>query len=190
MISLNRSADDATLVRAVQRGDRNAFSELYRRHYADVRRLCTRRLGNTNEAEEIAQAAFVRALERIDQCGGEARFGGWVQVISHRLCIDTRREEARMQPKRDPVDIQQRTRGRDGPEETLLRLELVDKLNLALAALPVRQRDVMIARHFDGQGPAEIALSLGMSLSSVDSLLLRARRRMASVIDELADGPP
>jgi RNA polymerase sigma-70 factor (ECF subfamily) len=182
-----RTLDDAMLVRAVQDGDHDAFSELYRRHFGDVRGLCVRRLGNSAEAEEVAQAAFVRAFERIDQCGGDARFGGWVQVIAHRLCIDTRRAGARTMPEREPVDSQERAGGRDGPEETLLRHELVDRLNLALAALPARQREVMIARHFDGKGPAEIATLLGMSLGAVDSLLLRARRRMATVIDELAD---
>src|SRR5690349_6479549 len=136
MTSLHPSADDATLVRAAQGGDRDAFSELYRRHFADVRRLCTRRMSDKAEPEEIAQAAFVRAFERIHQCGGEARFGGWVQVIAHRLCIDTRRAEARLQPEREPIDVEQRAGGRDGPEETLLRHELVDRLNLALAELP------------------------------------------------------
>ena len=188
MATAFRSFDDATLVRAVQDGDREAFSELYRRHLGEVRRLCVRRLGDTSEAEEAAQAAFVRAFERIHQCAGEARFGGWVQVIAHRLCIDTIRARARMHPERDPVDANlARPGGRDGPEETLLRLELVGKLNVALAALPDRQREVIIARHFEGKGPAEIAESLGMSLSSVDSLLLRARRRLALVIEELAD---
>jgi len=180
--------DDATLVRSVQAGDRDAFAELYRRHFGDVRRLCVRRMGDSTDGEEVAQAAFLRALEHIDQCAGEARFGGWVQVIAHRLCIDTRRAGARTQPERDPVD-RERPGRRDGPEESLLRHELVDRLNVALASLPARQREVMVARHFDGKGPAEIASSHGMSLAAVDSLLLRARRRLASVMDELSDEP-
>ena len=60
-------------------------------------------------------------------------------------------------------------------------------MNLALASLPIRQREVMIARHLDGKGPSEIAEALGLSLGAVDSLLLRARRRLAIAIDELAE---
>src|SRR4051794_25285081 len=56
-----QTADDASLVHAVQDGDRDAYSELYRRHLDDVRRLCIRRLGDGAEAEEAAQTAFVRA---------------------------------------------------------------------------------------------------------------------------------
>ena len=183
-----QAADDASLVHAVQAGDHNAYTELYRRHVDDVRRLCTRRLGDSAGAEEAAQAAFVRAFERIDQCAGEARFGPWVQVIAHRLCIDLRRAEARTEPKSHPLG-DERPVGRGGPEEELLRQELVDRLNCALAALPARQREVMIARHLEGKGPAEIASSLGLTLRAVDSLLLRARRRLASVVDELGEEP-
>ncbi|MDQ1396380.1 MAG: hypothetical protein QOG64_1639, partial [Acidimicrobiaceae bacterium] len=132
------SQDDASLVRAVQGGDRDAFSELYRRHADEVRRLCVRHLGDGAEAEEMAQATFVRAFERIDQCAGEARFGGWVQVIAHRLCIDARRAEKRRHPEPGPAG--DRAPGPDGPEETILRHELLDHLNNALASLPQRQR--------------------------------------------------
>jgi hypothetical protein len=48
-----------------------------------------------------------------------------------------------------------------------------------LATLPPRQREVIVARDIDGQRPGEIAASLGLTLSAVDSLLLRARRRVA-----------
>jgi len=183
-----QTVDDAGLVHAVQAGDHDAYSELYRRHLHEVRRLCVRRLGDTAQAEEAAQAAFVRAFERIEQCAGEAKFGAWVQVIAHRLCIDVRRAEARTEPQSEAVG-DERAAARIGPEEALLHQELVDRLNYALAALPARQREVMIARHLDGKGPAEIASSLGLTLRAVDSLLLRARRRLAIVIEELGEEP-
>jgi RNA polymerase sigma-70 factor (ECF subfamily) len=98
-----RELDDAFLVEAAQQGDADAFTELFRRHYPMVRRVCTRRLGSAAEADEIAQAAFVRAYERIDQCVGERRFGAWVQVIAYRLGADTRRSQARSLPTEEPI---------------------------------------------------------------------------------------
>src|SRR3954470_13126479 len=82
--------DDPSLVAAVQRGDREAYALLYERHYDDVRRSCARRLGSA-DGEEVAQAAFVRGLERIDQCSAERNFGGWVQTIAMRLVQDQHR---------------------------------------------------------------------------------------------------
>ena len=56
-----RELEDADLVSAAQEGDAEAFAELFRRHYPAVRRICARRFGNLADADEVAQAAFVRA---------------------------------------------------------------------------------------------------------------------------------
>jgi RNA polymerase sigma-70 factor (ECF subfamily) len=96
-------------VRAVQGGDLDAFSELFRRHYRFVHRACLRQLGDTVEADEVAQATFVRALERIDRCRGDRRFGPWVQVIARHLCVDHCRARARVvptdAPPSDAIDV-------------------------------------------------------------------------------------
>lgn len=170
--------DDAALVLAVQAGDVEAYAELFRRHHPAVRRACARRLRNAADADEIAQAAFVRALERIDRCGGERRFGAWVQVIAQRLCIDAIRAQARTMPHEQPVtgDVEL---GPNAPEDRILDLDRATALRAALSTLPPRQRDVVIARDVEERRPPEIAAALGLSIGAVDSLLLRARRRLA-----------
>lgn len=168
--------DDPTLVCAVQAGDSEAYAELFRRHYPCVRRVCARRTGDVVEADEIAQAAFVRAFERIHRCRGDRRFGAWVQVIALRLCIDAVRDRTRVVPEDEPLDRHEPV-GVGDPEEALLSGERADQVLRALA-MPPRQRQVVMARHLDGRRPGEIAASLGLSLGAVDSLLLRARRRL------------
>jgi RNA polymerase sigma-70 factor (ECF subfamily) len=179
-VSIRELEDDATLVAAVQGGDAEAFAELFRRHYPGVRRACARRLRDMAEADEMAQAAFVRAYERIDRCGGERRFGAWVQVIAQRLCIDSMRARARTTPQEEPIRGD-RAIGPNGPEENLLRRQRAADVHVALASLPPRQRSVVIARDIEERRPGEIAAALGLSIGAVDSLLLRARRRLASV---------
>jgi RNA polymerase sigma-70 factor (ECF subfamily) len=174
-----RELDDADLVVAAQEGDTEAFAELFRRHYGAVRRICARRLGNLADADEVAQAAFVRAFERIHQCEGERRFGAWVQVIAYRLGADARRSQARALPSDEPV-TGDAALGPNSCEDALLRAERVAEVRSMLSTLPARQREVIIARDLEGRRPGEIAASLGLSLGAVDSLLLRARRRMAS----------
>ncbi|HWW52372.1 MAG TPA: sigma-70 family RNA polymerase sigma factor [Acidimicrobiales bacterium] len=174
-----RELEDADLVSAAQEGDAEAFAELFRRHYPAVRRICARRFGNLADADEVAQAAFVRAYERIEQCGGERRFGAWVQVIAYRLGADARRHQARAMPTDEPV-IGDAALGPNSCEDALLRAERAAEVRQMLATLPPRQREVIVARDLEGRRPGEIAASLGLSLGAVDSLLLRARRRMAS----------
>lgn len=180
-----RRDDDSELVAAVQDGDVSAYAELFRRHHLAVKRVCARRLGEV-EADEVAQATFVRAFERIDQCLGDRRFGAWVQVIAQRLCLDLVRARSRTVPDDDPlrddrlalnvvIDLDAGT----VTEEALVRRERTERVQEALALLPDRQREVVVARHFEGRRPPEIAASLGLSVGAVDSLLLRARRRLA-----------
>jgi RNA polymerase sigma-70 factor (ECF subfamily) len=171
--------DDASLVLAVQAGDTEAYAELFRRHYPSVRRACARRLRDVCEADEVAQAAFVRALERIDRCGGERRFGAWVQVIAQRLCIDTIRAETRTTPREDPLAGGERELGPNTPEDRALDADRAATLRAALSTLPPRQREVVIARDLEERRPPEIAAAFGLSIGAVDSLLLRARRRLA-----------
>ena len=179
------AGDDGDLVLAVQRGDVDAFAQLYRRHYPAVRRACQRRLSDAHEADEVSQAAFVRALERIGQCAGERRFGPWVHVIARSLCIDAFRAHARVEPREKPL-VGRHDHRPNEPEESLLSSERAAQVQEALATLPDRQRRAVIARDWEGLRPGEIADRLGLTVGAVDSLLLRARRGLALSYRRLA----
>ena len=170
--------DDASLVRAAQAGDHEAFTLLFRRHYGAVRRVCARRLASESDADEMAQAAFVRAYERIARCGGDRRFGAWVQVIALRLCGDAWRAQARVTPVAEP-DPAAPSGAADVCLDAVLRRERAVAVRGALATLPARQRDVIVARYVEGRRPRDVAATLAVSVGAVDSLLLRARRRLA-----------
>lgn len=177
---------DAMLVFAAQDGDADAFSELFRRHYPTIRRTCARKLRDIREADEVAQAAFVRAYERLDRCTGDRRFGAWIQVIANNLCIDHMRATARTTPSEDPVTDLDSMPSENPPEDAVLQAEQAELIQRALATLSDRQRDVVVARDVDGRRPPEIAAALGLSLGAVDSLLLRARRRLAASVQSLS----
>jgi len=182
----HRREDDSALVVAVQAGDLRAYEELFRRHHSSVKRVCARRLGDQVDADEAAQATFVRAFERIDRCIGDRRFGAWVQVIARRLCIDMIRARIRTMPdddlvrgERPALNVASDPDAGTASEEALVRRERTERVHQALALLPDRQRAVVVARHLEGRRPPEIAAALGLSVGAVDSLLLRARRHLA-----------
>jgi RNA polymerase sigma-70 factor (ECF subfamily) len=184
-VSAQQHGDDGALVRAVQAGDADAFAELFRRYYPSVRKACARRLYDPVEADEVAQAAMVRAFERIDQCRGDRHFGPWVQVIARSLCMDAFRAKARVEPREQPITGRREHRPNE-PEESLLTRERAAQVHEALETLPERQRRAVIARDWEGLRPGEIADRLGLSVGAVDSLLLRARRRLALSYRNLA----
>ncbi len=174
---------DSSLVRAVQAGDLEAYSELFRRHYPDVQRACARRLACPLEAEEIAQGAFVRALERIEQCRGDRQFGGWVQIIARHMCVDHLRARSRVVPTERPMS-EDHADGNE-PHDSLFDRERTMQVRRALASLPPRQRQAVTARA-QGTGPSEIADDLGLSVAAVDSLILRGRRKLALAYQRVA----
>jgi RNA polymerase sigma-70 factor (ECF subfamily) len=167
---------DARLVQLAQAGNAEAFAELYRRHYPAVVATCIRR--RTADAEEVAQAAFLRAFERIDRCQGDARFGAWVQVIARHVSVDVARSRSRDLAR--PAVAVLPTASADWPEEHALRQERVETLRSVMGRLPRRQREVLYARDVEGRRPPEIAAAFGLSLGAVDSLLLRARKAAAA----------
>lgn len=177
MQDLGYEQADAELVEAVQAGSPDAFTQLYRRHHSSVCRTALNLLRNPDEAEEVAQAAFVRAFERIGQCDGDRRFGPWVNVIARRLCLDLLRARARQRP--EPGRSIPLPAASGGPEESLLHQEEVRSLLAALDTLSDRQRQAVMARAVEDRPPREIAASLGLTTTAVDSLLFRARRRLA-----------
>ena len=174
---------DSSLVRAVQAGDLEAYSELFRRHYPDVQRACAKRMACPLEAEEIAQAAFVRALERIEQCKGDRQFGGWVQIIARHLCVDALRARSRVMPSEMPMS-EDHADGTE-PHDSLFDAERTMQVRRALDSLPPRQRHAVTARA-EGTGPSEIADDLGLSVGAVDSLILRGRRKLALAYKRVA----
>lgn len=180
-----KPGDECALVRSVQRGDGEAFAELFRRHYPSVLRACSRRLSDPVDADEVAQAAFVRAFERIDQCAGDRRFGAWVHVIARSLCMDAFRAQARVEPWEVPPIGPGEHRPNE-PEESVLSRERAAQVQQALASLPDSQRRAVVARDWDEMRPGEIADRLGLSVGAVDSLLLRGRRRLALAYRRLA----
>lgn len=177
-------ASDADLVDAAKAGDSAAFGELYRRHFPAVRRACERRVPSAGD--DIAQAAFLRALDRIDQCGGDRRFGAWVQTIAVRMCTDHHRSSTRIDDAEWDFDRFASLRADSSPERELLAAEQRRHLVAAFAALPDRQREVIRSRDVDERRPTEIAAALGVSVAAVDSVLLRARKRVADAYRSLS----
>src|SRR5690606_14212287 len=68
---------DRALVEAWQAGDGTAFDDLYRRYFDRLRAFCRKRVGDPVEADDIAQEAFLRALQALPRLTGERRFYPW-----------------------------------------------------------------------------------------------------------------
>ncbi len=174
---------DRDLVLRFQAGDQEAFEDLYRRYRRRLERFCAQRVGDSHEAEDLAQEAFVRAYRAMPDLAGERRFYPWMTVIAARLCVDTHRRRARSQPAADidlgPVD---------GGQDAVVAAVDVALLNDALGQLSPRHRDVLNLRERQEWSYQRIADHYSVSLGTVEALILRARRALRREFMALA-GP-
>jgi RNA polymerase sigma-70 factor (ECF subfamily) len=167
-------AADRELVERWQAGEHAVFDDLYRRYYGRLTSYCRKRVGDRDTAEEIAQEAFVKALQALPRFAGERRFYPWVTVIASRLCVDHHRRVGRVRPveQLDPGSV-------DGDHGARLAfLADVDNLDRALQRLGPRHAEVLELRERRGMTYAQIAEHLEVPQSTVEALLFRARKAL------------
>src|ERR1700693_1062322 len=92
---------DAAAVERTLAGEREAYRVLVQRHSAYVYRVAYRMTGNTHDAEEVVQEAFLRAYQKLQQFAGNANFGTWVYRIAANYAIDRLRQRKNDESRRE-----------------------------------------------------------------------------------------
>lgn len=165
----------------VAAGDRAALAELVQRHHERVWRLAYRCARQREEAEDIAQDAFVRLWRAAGRYQPTARFTTWLYRIVINLCLDAKRRRGR-QPLRlaDAPEAQASEQQRDAMVED----EMVRRVRQAIDQLPERQRTALVLHRYQDLSHQQIAEATGWSVKAVESLLVRA---YAALRQSLAD---
>ena len=182
-------AIDVALMRATAKGDEQAFRQLIERHQQSVVGTVARMLNDATEAEDIAQMVFVRIWQSAPKWTHDAKFTTYLFTITRNLVFNESRRRSRK--KEVSYDAQEEndpalSRADDAlqPGERLEKSERHRSIDRAIAALPEQQRMAVVLRTFEGLDYEEIAAALDTSVSSVKSLLFRAR---ATLREALAD---
>jgi RNA polymerase sigma-70 factor, ECF subfamily len=179
-----RPPKDSAVSRA-QRGDVDAFGELYREHAGRVFALCVRMSGDRVHAEELMQDVFVRAWERLGSFRGDANFGSWL----HRLAVNVvltgargdRRREARVTLAEDLAVAEAGRRGPTGGVGTVDPGTAID-IERAIAALPRGARTAFVLHDVEGFSHAEIAEVTGLAEGTIRAQLHRARKLLMEAL--------
>lgn len=157
---------------------------LFRTYHATLVRYLTRRLGDRDWAEEVAQETFVRAL-RQDMIVNER---AWVFAVAHNLVRDGARKDARNRRHLELLASESREEQEQDPEaeeeQTLERARSAAMARRALDTLGERDRQALLLKE-EGLDYTEIADVLKIEKSSVGTTLSRARRRLAESYEAL-----
>lgn len=180
-----RSGDGWGLVAAAQRGDRDAFGQLYRRYAGEVGRFLRSRTGDRVLAEDLTSETFLRAWRRIGSVSDQGRdVGAWLTTIARNLTVDhvkssryrLERSTAEL-PDRGPVSGDGR-----GPEQAVIEKETAAELWGHVARLPRDQQECLRLRFGQGLSTADTAAAMGRTDSAVRALRHRAIGGLRAVV--------
>jgi len=167
---------DATLVVRAQDGDGAAFESLVKRHIRAAHAVALAVLGETADADDAVQDAFLSALQHLDTCWPAEKFRVWMLTIVRNRAYDMKR---RNRVRLAEVLEDGTAAARDpSPQERAEHSELGDRLSTAIGTLTDTQREVVMMHDVEGWKHADIAALLGLAESTVRVHLLHARRRL------------
>ena len=165
---------DHELMERAAKGDGQAFRILAARHGGRALGLARRILGNEAMAEDIVQDAFLRVWINAPRWRPEAAFRTWLYRIVVNLCLNARRRTGDL-----PLEAAEQVIDHGpAPDEQLGLDERDGRLAVAIDALPPRQRAAIVLTYQEGLSNTQVAQVLDTSISSVETLLVRARRAL------------
>ncbi|MCL2367888.1 MAG: sigma-70 family RNA polymerase sigma factor [Oscillospiraceae bacterium] len=182
-----------SVIGRVLAGDTDAFEILVRTNQRKVYNLCLRMTGSQEDAEDLAQEAFLRAYQNLASYKGESAFSAWLYRLTSNVCIDHLRRER----KRDKGSLTYLDEAgtvqeievpdeRFTPEGTLERRQVQESIQKGLDTLTPEHRNILVLREVGGLSYDEIAASLGLSAGTVKSRISRARQSLSKFL--LTDG--
>ncbi|MBN1887702.1 MAG: sigma-70 family RNA polymerase sigma factor [Thermoflexales bacterium] len=181
--------DEHNCIAATLRGDTAAFCELVEHYQRDVYNLAYRMMGDSVEAEDAAQEAFLRAYTRLSTYQAGRSFRTWLLSITAHYCIDRLRGGAMrrlswLSIDADEAPAESLTSPTPGPEDSLLRSERERAIHKLLAGLAPDYRLPIVLRYWYDMSYEEIAEMSGSSVSAIKSRLFRARGQLADILDQ------
>jgi RNA polymerase sigma-70 factor (ECF subfamily) len=170
---------DEALVRRAQRGDRDAFDELVRRHRDRVYAVALRLTGRPADAEDALQDTFLNAYRALPRFDARSKVSTWLYRIASNASLDLiakRRGAASLDVEGTPEPA--------APHDPYVRDASRRAIALALAALPDEFREAVVLSDLAGLGATEIAELLGVPAGTVKSRVYRGRAQLAAMLRE------
>jgi RNA polymerase sigma-70 factor (ECF subfamily) len=189
---------DQELVERARGGEAAAFEELVGRHHRAALRAALAALGSTDDADDVAQEAWIAAHARLGDFRHEASFRTWLLTIVWNKALDRRRRLGRA--LRRLVSLDQGWDEPDGaplhattiagaglisPEQRMLHDDFQDRVRRLVRALPAKLRDPLLLMGSGEHRYEDVALLLGVPTGTVKWRVAEARRLLRTKLERL-----
>ena len=193
--NIELASDEELLVRGLCHRDEKALASVLDRLFPVMLRVAESHVQNRAAAEETVQETWLAALSGIDRFEGRSSLKTWLFHILKNVARTRGKRDARMAPfsdvamqatleRGDPLPSREPTaaqplwmKGTD-PEAELLSAELASQIETAIAALPARQRELLVLRDVEGWSSEDVCDVFGISPTNQRVILHRARNRV------------
>lgn len=186
---ISRAATIDDTIRLAQQGDPAALEAIYRLHSRRVYALCLRMVGDTVEAEDLTQEAFMQLFRKIQTFRGESAFSSWLHRLTANVVLMRFRKKRPLLTSLDDLTRDDNENNRPALElgaQDLRVAGVPDRINLrsAVAQLPGGYKLMFTLHDVHGYEHNEIASMLGCSVGNSKSQLHKARKRLRELLSK------
>ena len=184
--------DDQTAISRIKQGDLNGLETLVNRYHIQAVHAAFMIVFDRSQAEDVVQAAFIKAAERIHQFDEERPFAPWF----FRIVVNDALKLARKQKRNVSLENLDEPAARIAewltdpgirPEPLLEQMEMRENILKAIQSLPPEQRTVIVMQYFLDMSEAEMSAKMKRPLSTIKWWLRDARKRLRNLLGILQE---
>lgn len=173
------------LITALKDGDQDAFRQIIEAYQESIIRVCRGFVGNHEDAEDVAQDVFIQLYKSASRLRGEAKLSTWLyrvavnKSLNHLRSFKARRGSAHVE-----IAHGTQTSSDNYSDDSITASDHRKALQQAINMLPRNQKTAFILQKYEELSYEEISMVMEMSLSSVQSLIFRAKQNLQDKLKE------
>ncbi|MCX6173971.1 MAG: sigma-70 family RNA polymerase sigma factor [Ignavibacteriales bacterium] len=173
--------EEKQIIEHLKNGDEFIYNYVYDLYARMVYSVCFRMIGNKEEAEDATQDVFLKVFHSINNFRKDSKLSTWIYQIAVNISIN----RLRRQKVINFLSLDFREGGKEmadnslSPEKTLEKSEIQQIVQEAISSLPAKQKTAIVLSRYEELSYKEISKIMALSLSSVESLLYRAKENLA-----------
>ena len=180
--------NEKELVQRWLKGEKTAYGEMVRGYMSDAYLIALGFAGNSEDARDLSQDAFIKAYEARAQFEEGRPFYPWFYRILRNRCLNFIRRESKKHESLfygDDLDRERFPSATPSALESLEKEERVRLLHAAIAKLSFEHREVIVLKNFNGYSYERIARTLEIPIGTVMSRLYYARKTLKEILTKM-----
>ncbi|KPL02155.1 MAG: hypothetical protein AMJ90_06590 [candidate division Zixibacteria bacterium SM23_73_2] len=183
--------EDEKLILLTQKGKMKAFEILVNRYKKNAYFIALGLVGNSEDAYDLSQDAFVKVYRSINKYNGTSKFFPWFYTILTNLCKNhLKRQNVKkryLSQETERQKLNSEAQNSSNSEEKLEKLALKEKLLEEIEKLPFKFKEIIVLKHFRDLSYKEISEVLEIPIGSVMSRLYYARKKLKESLKDFRE---